>query len=461
MNKTTEKALYAALDIAAKYQISWVAGREAFIEAQLQGRSINQSICEAIDATNCEPETWIKASEAFYDTMKWNADNKVSTIERWKRNLQNRITTPAPTPPPEPEPEIEIQNNPEEFIEIPTLRPGPGGGWEPKEWEEHEDPQPAKKKGIWGWFVLAALLIAMLAIGINHYNKTPVPTPAVTKTSTTWKMVEGDYGANSRWISEGVAEIKAAKTDKEAKDAASIWLEKVKTDPNLLVGAAKFFLNKDIEKASLVDSNGYATDKAVQLLSELQMALGTAKTITAEEAPINGYNSGVHDGTVVQSATSGITGDRKAVRILLDDGTQLWIMARCGNVATTKPTPDVPKGPTDNPPAPKPTPKPNPTPIPTVLEEKDPSKDVLVNPDVSDWKKDDPSEPLHTVTYDDGAKVSNGLQEEPWVDAKEAKKKAIRQNRVDHDNAIQEAVTNGAGIVDSNQNHVTTTKPGW
>lgn len=459
MTTTTEQALVAALNIAADDKISWTAGYSAFNKAIMDGSSINQAIAEALDATCCDQEKWISAFEEFYSLMGWNESKREGTIERMKRRLHNLISSPSTpqAPASDADENQEVQETPGEVEIEEEVLPE-----EDLQETQTEEKREKTSKKAWGW-LLALVVVMALAIGINsHWNDkipTPSPTPTPTVTEhTTWKMVEGDYGSQSRWMSDGVAEIKAAKTEKEAREAASVWLERVKTDPNLLVGAVKFFLNKDVDKASLVDKDNYATDQAVQLTAELQLALGTAKTITAEPAPKDGFNSGVNDKQVVQAKKAGITGDRKAVKILLDNGNELWIMSRCGNVVSKKPTDNIPDGDTDNPPKP---PQPKPIKTPTPIVEKDPTKDVLVNPDVADWKKDDPSEPLHTVTNDDGAKVSNGLQEQPWVDAKEAKQKAVHQNRVDHESAQAEAITSGAGIVDSNQSHIQTTSPSW
>jgi|GEM_PF-2197595 len=194
---------------------------------------------------------------------------------------------------------------------------------------------------------------------------TTTETTALAVMPTTWQMVEGTY-ENNRWFPEGIQEIGAAKTDKEAFDAAYIWLEKVKTDPNLLVGAVKVFLDQDLVKTDLVNADGWATDKAVQLVSEIQLVFAQAK-ITPSQAPANGYNSGVNDGTVVVAENPGITGNTAAIQVETDDGKDTWILDRCGNTVTSG-KPDVPTGKTDE------TPTPTPTPTPT-LTPKDPAKD--------------------------------------------------------------------------------------
>lgn len=206
---------------------------------------------------------------------------------------------------------------------------------------------------------IVLITIAMFAPKISSFSLQDKPSPSTqtvtTPTYTTWKMSNSDYG-NNRWFANGLTEIKNSKTDAEAASAAKDWLEKVKTDPNLLVGSAKYLLAKDVDKTTLVDKDGYATDKAVQLVAELELALGQAKVIVAD-APSTGYNSGVENNTVVGSTTSGINGDRKAIRVTLPDGRIFWIMGRCGNIVT-KGSPPVPPGKTDQPPIVTPPPVP-------------------------------------------------------------------------------------------------------
>lgn len=201
--------------------------------------------------------------------------------------------------------------------------------------------------------------IAMFApkiVGFPLQDKPSPSTPAITtSTHTTWKMEPSDYG-NNRWFANGLAEIKDSKTNAEAALAANAWLEKVKTDPNLLAGAVKYLLARDTDKTTLVDKDGWATDKAAQLVSELELTLGQAKVVAAD-APSTGYNSGVENNTVVGSATAGINGDRKAVQVTLPDGEVIWIMGRCGNIVT-KGSPPVPPGKTDQPPIVTPPPGP-------------------------------------------------------------------------------------------------------
>lgn len=203
---------------------------------------------------------------------------------------------------------------------------------------------------------VVAVVLGGVALAVNSLKPAEIPaTEPVVTTSTgqvTWKMVNGDYTGN-RWFADGIAEIQSAVTQADAVKAATVWLDRVKTDANLLVGAAKFFLGETIDKASLVDANGYATDLAIQTTERIGLALATSN-IKVADAPENGINSGTTaNGTVVQADSAGITGDRKAIQITDKNGQSIWIMARCGNPVTTRDV-GLGKGGTDNPTPPNP-----------------------------------------------------------------------------------------------------------
>ncbi len=197
--------------------------------------------------------------------------------------------------------------------------------------------------------LVVAAIIAVLAFSSKDGNNAQAvvvtkPSPTATAPAnacTTWKIEYSNY-SNNRWFGNGITEIKDAKTEKEAAKAADVWLNEVRKDPNLLSGAAKYFLNRDVDKTSLITEK-CASDTAVQLYTELKLTIGSAKSIVPSEAPATGYNSGVNNAVVVGSTAPGIGGDRKAIQVTLPDGRVIWIMARCGNIVTSGPPP-VPAG---------------------------------------------------------------------------------------------------------------------
>lgn len=240
----------------------------------------------------------------------------------------------------------------------------------------------------------------------------PAPTaiPVVIVTPGTWLMVEGTY-ENNRWFPQGVREIGEAKTDQEAFDAANVWLERVKTDPNLLVGAVKIFLDQDITKEELVNVEGWATDKAVQLVAEMQLIFAQAK-ITPSQAPADGYNSGVNDSTVVVAANPGISGDTTAIQVETDDGKDVWIMERCGNYVTPS-KPDVPTGKTDETPTPTPTPQPTPTPTPAPTPTPTPQPTPTPTPAPTPTPTLTPKDPAKDPAVQSNAPVGSGVNQDP------------------------------------------------
>lgn len=162
----------------------------------------------------------------------------------------------------------------------------------------------------------------------------------------TWAIVQLDNGGH-RVVSGGIAEIRDAQTPEQAKQAAVVYLETVKTDPEALAGTAKYFLHRDVDSSTL-EKDGCATPAADQLVIEISLTIGES-LVTPDEAPADGTNSGIDDGgAMVSAATSGISGDRKAIKVVLKDGSVFWILARCGNPVVKGPGPHPP-GPTDNP----------------------------------------------------------------------------------------------------------------
>lgn len=182
-------------------------------------------------------------------------------------------------------------------------------------------------------------------------SATPTPTATPEQCADTWPIVPADH-TDFRWFYEGLASIKDAQTNEQAVAAAHDWRERVREVPYLQAFAAKQILQREVSSSSLTGKDGCVTQAAVDLDVELGMALATARSITPDLAPETGTNTGVDGVVVVSDSTPGVSGDRKAIKIVLSDGRTIWVMARCGNIVTESPIPDIPKGGTDNPPKP-------------------------------------------------------------------------------------------------------------
>ena len=91
------------------------------------------------------------------------------------------------------------------------------------------------------------------------------------------------------------------------------------------------------------------SEEGQRLHAQFEGALkATGTSVAIGEAPANGYNSGVQNGTFGVESTPGVGGDRTAVVITMPDGTKVYIMVRCGNIVYEG-KPPLPEVPTDNP----------------------------------------------------------------------------------------------------------------
>jgi hypothetical protein len=173
--------------------------------------------------------------------------------------------------------------------------------------------------------------------------------------ANTWTMEAAKDKGDHRWFTDGIEEIKKATTPEEAKEAAYVWANKVKKHPTLFAAGYKSVTGQDLD-TTLLEKDGCATTYADQKAAELELALAKSQVVPAE-APANGYNTGVNaNGEVVQAAHPGISGERKSLQIIRDDGCTVYILGRCGQIYTIeKCGPEVPVGQTDQPEQPQET----------------------------------------------------------------------------------------------------------
>ena len=207
------------------------------------------------------------------------------------------------------------------------------------------------KASWWGLVIGSLLLITIVVVVVglvfaarnSNMGEGASPSPVAAHGSTgnggTWKYVQVNHSGN-RWFANGIREISQAKTKAQAEEAAQIWLSKVKLDPNLLIGAYSYLVpkGKAVKRSQLIDKKGWATAKAVQVVAQIQIALGQSR-ITPSVAPSNGTNSGVASGRVVAASSGGIGGNRKAIKVVLPKGKTVWKNARCGNPVVQGPPP--------------------------------------------------------------------------------------------------------------------------
>lgn len=160
-----------------------------------------------------------------------------------------------------------------------------------------------------------------------------------------WAVRELD-NTGHRVVGSGIESIGTAKTPEDAKNAAHDFMQITKSDPDAIKANAKAFLGQDIDKDSL-SKDGCMTAEAQLIVNQIDGTLDESE-ITPDNAPANGINSGVNaKGEVVASKNAGISGNRKAIKIVQKNGTVTWILERCGNFV--KKVKHIFKpGPTDN-----------------------------------------------------------------------------------------------------------------
>lgn len=207
---------------------------------------------------------------------------------------------------------------------------------------------------------LVAIGATLTSFGLgNSSNKTGDEMPGVTydqvdpnvdsevalpACNDSWAVRELDNSGH-RVVGSGVESIGSANTPEDAKAAANNFIEITKSDPDAIKANAKTFLGQDIDKESLSE-NGCMTEKAVLIVNEISSELNNSN-ITPDQAPADGVNSGVNSsGEVVSAKKAGIKGNRKAIKILQNNGAVTWIMERCGNFV--KKVKIFTPGPTDN-----------------------------------------------------------------------------------------------------------------
>jgi hypothetical protein len=217
--------------------------------------------------------------------------------------------------------------------------------------------------------------------GTNHVAKGGVAC------DNSWNMNSPAPKTGFRVVGKGVPSIQLAFNSEQARKGAYDWLDEVKTDPDLLSAVAAKILNNKPVSPAVLSKNGCATQQAKLLFGEAKTALVLAK-ITPDQAPSNGYNSSTDAaGRFVMASSPGIGGNRKAVKIVTRDGVTIWVMARCGNIVKPPPPP---------PPVCPPGQHMSTVPPKVCITPKDPSKDVLLNPDVPDKVKGPGTTPVGT-----------------------------------------------------------------
>jgi uncharacterized membrane protein YozB (DUF420 family) len=211
------------------------------------------------------------------------------------------------------------------------------------------------------WF--GPVLAAGSSASVNHSSgSSTTSTPSSTPTTCLWKMLAPPNNGNL--IEDGVPAIESAVTSAQAKEAAEQWLTKLQVYPGVLAFVANPVLHEQVNPSTLV-ANGCATQTASNLVEQMQSAIASAQ-VTPATLPASGTNSTTQGNQVIiYNYTNG--GGQKAVKIVLPDGTTIYVEAKCGNIVT----PPCPSGTSPS------------KLIPSIcVAPKNPAQNILVNPSV-------------------------------------------------------------------------------
>lgn len=234
------------------------------------------------------------------------------------------------------------------------------------------------------------------------------------------------------------------KTHEAAVKTAQAVLEKAdwKDDQYKIDAAVDESLDKSTAAANAFDLAGVRTSAGMVAFlqsdsEEAKVVLGQISKSTegTKKQAINGVNwvqiqsnvpftypgnTGFKDGNIFESGErTGMNGDIFLMFVNPDNGKVFVIRAACANPQTVIPTP-------------------------TPLESKDPSKDVLANKNVENWKKNSNGEKAVATSED--------FQANPVKDAADAAadaKVAADKAATEADAARDAATNSGAGVVDS------------
>ena len=177
-------------------------------------------------------------------------------------------------------------------------------------------------------FVVAGLALASAALaardggdkGITPLGATTTTIESAAECVDSWEIVQANHGTNNQWFADGVPEILAARSRADALQASTVWLNKVKTDPELLAGASSIFLGRNFTPTTLIGKDGCVNDTAKGIYADLSRHFSES-LVQPALVPESGIVTGVDgNGRVVVGREPGVTGDRRGILISQPDG---------------------------------------------------------------------------------------------------------------------------------------------
>jgi hypothetical protein len=234
--------------------------------------------------------------------------------------------------------------------------------------------QVYQRKSLFTPIVVAILVLAVaffIAIGLIFSGgvadpakaaadvSTDAPTPEATETAAGCppQFVQVASANDGHKVNHAFAEqykMAVEQTGNVSDGFRSVILEQSGKDVSqLTINAYAFKLIDNPNARDGLVADGCLSQEGIKLHNQLEGALKVGgMTFEEVDAPENAYNSGVgDDGLFGVSSTSGIYGDRRAIKVTMKDGSVVYIMIRCGNPVFPG-KPNLPEVPTDNPPPP-------------------------------------------------------------------------------------------------------------
>lgn len=167
-------------------------------------------------------------------------------------------------------------------------------------------------------------------------GKQPAGNPKQTPQNgcpDTWVISKTDHTGHALTAAQQpIFDAYDHKSTAEARQAWQDWLNQVKGDPAVFAAVVQLNLYEMPEAGSLVDA-GCASSLAKSYLTQLLGFLKDPKfQVTPDLAPANGTEIGWDGNKVVVSTTQAVSGDRRAIKVVLPDGRTYWVLGRNGDV---------------------------------------------------------------------------------------------------------------------------------
>lgn len=223
----------------------------------------------------------------------------------------------------------------------------------------------------WHWLFAAGVAfitivtILVVSIALSLPKTTSSKTPEASATSSTTATPSTAAACDPKYVQKP-ANNNGEKVDAdfEAKYAAAtsgaanlsdaqkqlLLAESANNAQRLAIWSSAFGLYANPNNWQPLVEGNCLSSAGRDLYNQFAGALNAKGTTFAEgDAPANGYNTQVSGGIFQVFSAPGVTGNRKAIKVTMSNGTVVWIMVRCANVVYSSPPPGVPTTPSKPP----------------------------------------------------------------------------------------------------------------